>query len=97
MTAIAEFLGTILGRVIAAWIAGLATFLMTKYGVLIDAEQQKHLVEYTVGLILPLFITIYSILHKVLNKKLNPGDAASVHIAEQEKTEHSVLTRSAGR
>lgn len=93
MVGIWEFISTILGRVLAAWLAGLCTYLAVKWGIVIDSDTQRQFVEHLVGIIIPLLLTLYSIFHKVFNKKLNPGDAASTHLAEREKAQAATLKR----
>lgn len=93
MTAILNLIRVVFGRILAAWLAGLAGWLMMHYGIVLDDTTQKELLEHLLGVILPVFITLYSIFHKVFNKKLNPGDAASSHLAEQESVEADRLKR----
>lgn len=78
-------------RILAAWIAALASYLLAKYGVTIDANDQASIVTHLLGVAIPVFMTIYAIVHKVLNKKMNPGDAASVHLADKESGEAAQL------
>lgn len=88
-----RFLQTFLARVIAAWIAALAGFLLTKYGIEFSSEDQKLLVEHIVGIILPVMLTAYAVIHKLISKQTNPGDTASGHLAEAQATEASRLQR----
>lgn len=76
-----------LSRIIAAWVAGLASWLLAKYGVTIDANNQTEIVGHIVGIIIPLGTTIYAVVHRLLSKFFNPGDAASKHLAERETAE----------
>lgn len=82
-----NIISTFLARVLGAWIAGLAAFLYTKYGVTMDTEAQKQFTEHLVGVIIPTFMTIYALAHRWISKRLNPGDAASSHLAERESVE----------
>lgn len=70
-------------RVIAAWIASGAAYLETKYGIVLDPDTKANLVVGAIAV----FGTIYPIVHRLIDKKLNPGDAASAHQAVAEKIE----------
>lgn len=82
-----NIISTFLARILGAWIAGLAAFLYTKYGVTMDSEAQKAFTEHLVGIIIPTFMTVYALAHRFISKRLNPGDAASGHLAEREAVE----------
>lgn len=86
-----NFLTPVIGRILAAWIAALASWLMVKYGITISPDNQAGIVGHMVSIIIPAFLTIYAIAHKVLNKHFNPGDAASSHLADKEAGEAAVL------
>lgn len=70
-------------RVIAAWVGAGAAYLETRYGVILDPNTKANLV---IGG-LAVYGTIYPIVHRVLDKKWNPGDAASTHQIVAEKAE----------
>lgn len=76
---------TFLSRIIGAWIAGLASWLMVRYGVEFDTTAQQDITENLVGVIIPTMLTIYSLAHRAFSKKINPGDAAGAHVAAAEK------------
>lgn len=88
-----DFIQTWIGRVLAVWIAGLCTWLLVHFGVAVDTAQQKAFVEHLVGVIIPILLTIFSILHKLFDRHFNPGDAASTHIAAKESREAAQLRR----
>ena len=73
----------LLSRIFAAWIAALVVYLQIKFGITLDAETQTALLTVMLGS----FATIYGIAHKILDRYLNPGDAASSHLAVKEKAE----------
>lgn len=83
-----------LARILAAWIAGLAGWLMVKFGIAITPEDQANFVTHLVGIVIPAMTTIYAIIHKMVSKKLNPGDAASSHLAEREASETAAIKAS---
>lgn len=80
-----------IARIIAAWIAGLAGWLMVKFGIGISAEDQANFTTHLVGIVIPVMTTLYAVAHKLLSKKTNPGDAASSHLAAREDTETAQL------
>lgn len=82
-----NLLSTFLSRVLAAWLAGGAAWLLVRYDILVDTETQKQLVEHLVGVILPVVLTLYAVAHKLVSKKTNPGDTASSHLSEKLSTE----------
>lgn len=80
-----------ISRIVAAWVAGLASWLLVKFGIGISVEDQANVVEHLVGIIIPVGMTCYAIVHKLLSKRTNPGDAASSTLAASEASETSVL------
>jgi hypothetical protein len=72
-----------ISRIIAGWVAALVVYLNTKYGISLDGDTQAAILTVSLGI----FTTIYSIAHRLIDKKVNPGDAASSHLAAQEQTE----------
>jgi ATP/ADP translocase len=75
-----------LGRWIAGLIAAFVAWAATK-GIDITADTQKDLVEKIVAMALAIFGILYPFLHKLLDRWINPGDAASAHLAEKEGAE----------
>lgn len=74
-------------RFVAAFVAFFVTWLAAK-GINLDAESQiqlKALLETTI------FTIIYAITHRSIDKVVNPGDAASSHLAKSEKGEAEQL------
>lgn len=80
-------------RILGAWIAALASWLLVKYGVTVDVEAQQQLTEHLVGVVIPTFLTLYAVAHRLVSKKTNPGDAASTHLAAKESDEAANLKR----
>lgn len=76
-----------LGRIIGAAVAGLATWLLAKFGIGLDEDTQAKMTEVAVIVLMTVFTIIYSIVHKTADRKLNPGDAASAKLATSEKLE----------
>lgn len=81
----------VLSRIIAAWLAGFFGWLAIKFGIDVGAEAQQSLVQGIVGIIIPLFVTLYAVFHKTISRWTNPGDAASSHLAKKESAETAVL------
>lgn len=76
-----------LARIVASLIVALAGWLTTHWGVDFTGLDSKELAENLVEWMLPLLLVVYSLVHRVLNKWINPGDAASGHLAGVEKLE----------
>lgn len=81
----------LLSRIVAAWLAGFFGWLSIKFGIDIGSAEQQQLVQGIVGVILPIFITLYAVFHKTISRWTNPGDAASSHLAAKESAEVAVL------
>lgn len=86
-----SFLRPIIGRLVAAWVAGLCTWLAVRFGVVIPEEAQTRMIESLVMWVIPILLTIYSLAHKLINSKVNPGDAATPKMAKLEKRENEHL------
>jgi uncharacterized membrane protein (DUF441 family) len=74
-------------RIAAALVAFVVTWLTAK-GIDLDQDAQsnlRQLIETTI------YIIVYAISHRVIDKRVNPGDAASSHLATSEKAETAVL------
>jgi uncharacterized membrane protein (DUF441 family) len=74
-------------RIAAALVALLITWLTAK-GINLDQDTQsnlRQLIETTI------YIIVYAISHRVIDKRVNPGDAAGSHLAVSEKQESAVL------
>lgn len=76
-----------LARLLAAVVPALIGWLCGKLGVKLDPTVVAELNTATVALLL------YGISHTTLNKKMNPGDAASSKLAAVEKQETQELHR----
>jgi hypothetical protein len=76
--------------IIGAIVAGLVSWLAAR-GINLDQDSQAKLVEWLVGFILPLFGTVWTIVHKITAKYTNPGDAATTQLAEEHIHENEQL------
>lgn len=86
MDALRPYISRILAPIITAFIM----WLLNK-GIDLGPDAAAHLTEYgTVGL-LAVFALLNGVIHKTIDKRLNPGDAASSHIAHEERKESTVL------
>lgn len=74
-----------LARVLAAPIAALCAWLLMHWQVNITTDTQAQLVTALVAFILPFFGIVYAIVHKILDKWINPADAATTTLAAQGK------------
>ena len=75
-----------IARLVGTFIAAISGWLVAK-GVEIDQETQAQLVNSLTLLLWPLMTVVYAVVHKVVSKWTNPGDAASSHLAVAEKIE----------
>jgi hypothetical protein len=81
-----------IARYIALAIAWLVAHYAIKFGVSVDNQAQQALANEVVNIVCEI-IGIYAGSHKALNKIFNPGDAASSHLAADEKRETESLKR----
>lgn len=66
----------IIGRIAAAVVATLLTWLAGSLGLEVTEETRATLVEAVTLLGLGLWGVLYAVAHKTLNRWLNPGDTA---------------------
>lgn len=76
-----------LARLVAGWVATLAVYLETRYQIILDPNTKAALVTGAVGI----FGTVYPIVHRLIDKIVNPGDAASSHLASAEKAQVTAM------
>lgn len=86
-----NFFRPMLSRVVGAWVAALAVWLSAKLGIVLDDNAQEQIIAGAIAVAFALAQTVYAIVHRSLDKRLNPGDAASSHLADKEKTETARL------
>lgn len=81
----------LISRLAAALVGSIAAWLAGKYGIVLDEETTTSLVAGMVGI----FGIVYAVVHRLIDRKLNPGDAAASSIAKAEKAQaESPLLRS---
>ncbi|HXG69473.1 MAG TPA: hypothetical protein VNJ04_02550 [Gemmatimonadaceae bacterium] len=78
-------------RLIAPAITALLAILATKFGIDFGADAAQHLTAYATVIAFAVFTAVNGVFHRVIDKKVNPGDAASSHLAGAEKTESKQL------
>jgi small basic protein len=76
-------------RILAGWLAAAAVYLNGKYGITLSGDTQAAIIT----LAFAIFSTVYSITHRVIDKRVNPGDAAGSHYAVREKEESDRLPK----
>lgn len=76
--------------VVGAIVAGFVSWLAAR-GINLDQDSQAKLVEWLVGFILPLFGVVWTLVHKLVAKYTNPGDAATSQLAEEHIHENEQL------
>lgn len=84
------FLRPIIARLAAALIASLVAWLAAQ-GIDVPAETQTQLIEGTVGLMLLVFGVVYALVHKLVNRKVNPADAAAPVLAKAGQRQKAYL------
>lgn len=89
----ASALQLVLGRLLAAWIAALCIWLAAKYGILIPDDSQVKIVAGTLAVIMALFTTVYSLVHKWLDHHLNPADTAASVLNNAAQAQKRTLSR----
>lgn len=82
------FLRPIIARLIASVVGAFASYLLVHYGVTLDADTQLGLEAVMLGF----FGVIYSVIHRAINARINPGDAATQHMAVKERSEERAGT-----
>jgi len=80
-----------LARLVASGVGAFCAWLTAKYGFNIDAETQGHITSAAVGLLLAAAMIPYGVVHKLLDRWLNPGDAASATLAGVEAGAHEQI------
>ncbi len=85
------FLRPIAARLAGVVVALLATWLASKFGVIIPEDTKGQITESTVVLIMAVFTTIYALVHKAVSVKTNPADAASPSMAQEGKAEQKAM------
>lgn len=80
-----------LSRLLSPFVAAFAGYLAIHFGVNLDTDNQVVLVKALVEWIIPLMVAVNALVHRALDKWLNPGDAASSHVAKQEAAQASAL------
>ena len=78
---------------LSRWIGSLvgvgAAWLVAKYGFNVNQQTQHDIAEVLVLLITTLVVRDST--HRAIDKKVNPGDAASMHLAVVEKAESAAI------
>lgn len=83
----------VLGRLLAAWIAALCIWLAARYNILIPDDAQVKIVAGALAVLMALFTTIYSLVHKWLDHHLNPADTAASVLNSAAQAQKRTLSR----
>lgn len=78
-----DFIRPVLARIVGAVVAGVLTWLATKFGVVIPKETAGQLTENLVAAMLVMFSIIYALVHRAVSVKTNPTDAAQPDLARR--------------
>lgn len=76
-----DSLRPILGRLIGMAVGSLAVWLSSKLGIVLSSDDQAKITEAGVIFSMALFTTIYALVHKAVDHKINPLDSASPGLA----------------
>jgi hypothetical protein len=82
-----NLLRPLVSRFIGAWVAALVTYLQFHYGITLDADTQAGLLSVGLGV----FTTVYFVVHRVIDRFINKGDAASSTLAKVENRQVATL------
>ena len=81
-----------LSRILASLAATLITWLLA-HGIDLGKDAAGQLTEISTTLLIGVFSLIYGLVHKTADKSINPGDAASSHLATAEKAEATQIKK----
>jgi ABC-type transport system involved in cytochrome bd biosynthesis fused ATPase/permease subunit len=76
-----------LSRILAPAITALLGILAVKFGLDFGADAAGHLTEYAVVIVVAVMQLANGLIHRSIDKKVNPADAASSQIAAIAKAE----------
>lgn len=80
-------------RWIGGLVASLCAWLAIKWGIVVPDTVQADLAANVVGVMLGVFSILYPLIHKVIDRKVNPGDTASTHLNKELKARAEVARR----
>lgn len=80
-----DALRPILSRVIAPFITMFIAWLTLKWGIDLGSDAAVKLTDGAVVLLMALFTALNGLIHKFIDKYLNPADAATVALAAEGK------------
>jgi hypothetical protein len=84
-----NFLRPILGRLVGSVVGGAAAWAAGRWGTSIDPGTQQQISDGLVAIMLAVFGVVYSLTHKAVSSKINPGDTATPKLAEQSKIDQA--------
>jgi uncharacterized protein YcbK (DUF882 family) len=73
-----------LSRVLAPVITAFVMWLL-HLGIDLGPDASAHLTEYATVIAIALFSVLNGVIHRLIDKKVNPGDTASSHLAVEAK------------
>lgn len=76
---------------VVGWVVGGMVAFLTAKGIDVDKDSQQQIIEYLVGLVIPLGGIVAAIVHKLVAKWTNPGDAATSQLTEEHHHENEQL------
>lgn len=78
-------------RIISPIIASLLAWLTIKTGAAFSQDTASKLTEGAILLLIPFTQILNGVIHKAIDKYINPGDSASSHLGAVEKVETATL------
>lgn len=82
-----NLLRPLVSRFLGAWIAALVTYLQFHYNITLDADTQAGLLSVGLGV----FTTVYFLVHRIIDRFINKGDAASSTLAKVENKQVAAI------
>jgi hypothetical protein len=90
-TSILDSLRPFLSRILAPLISAVFTWLAVHYGINFADDTREQVIEALVVVIIPLAQIVNGVAHRVIDKKINPADTASTHLAQEGKAEVAAI------
>lgn len=86
-----SWLRVIAGRIIGALAAGFVGWILAKLGIELAPEDRNAVADSVVAAGMTIVLIAYSLVHKIVDRKVNPGDTASGRLAEMAKVQREHL------
>lgn len=74
-----------LAALLAPLVTSLAGYLAVHYEIQFSTDQQHQMVEAVVSVVIPAMLAINAVIRTTIDKKVNPSNSASTHLAVEGK------------